>query len=305
MGIFREKIDVAISFAEAQDGIAKRISEALAKRKLNTYYYKDLRGNDRKTIEEDIWDNYFKYNRTTLVIVSEDYHRNPWTRYEKEVINEAYAKGKKDVFLLTVNNAPCTGLPGYLQLHWEENPHDIARRINERIRPNWLKRQLTQYSTTVALIVLIALSLLTIYLLRTRPQALLPESYQYHWKIHAAPTSIQSFVLTDGFKGDRLKLTVNGQIMIGQYVGNTDANGKVSGILGFNMSPFSHLPEFSHAALLYRFPGYSDWEVTGLQKTILVPADSPLKIEFLINDRKDTDNSGAFDVETEVFESAD
>ncbi len=94
--------------------------------------------------------------------------------------------------------------------------------------------------------------------------------------------------------GDLILIKATGSIKVGPWVGHSDPNGRTGGFANADLSHYNIVPEFNHAALLYRMSGESEWQYAG--KEIEFYAQSSGFLEFEVNDNDQGNNSGAYKV---------
>lgn len=99
-------------------------------------------------------------------------------------------------------------------------------------------------------------------------------------------------------KGNMVTITATGQIRVGNFVGNSTPEGLTAGVLGFGIGRYNIVKSYNHAVLMYRFEDETEWKVAGKQINFKVMEDGCL--EFQINDNKQEDNYGSYDVRVTV-----
>ncbi len=99
-------------------------------------------------------------------------------------------------------------------------------------------------------------------------------------------------------KGDVISIEASGHITVGIFVGNSTPDGREFGVGGLSLAAYNIVEKFNHAALMYRISGESEWRLAGKKKSFLAGRDGC--IEFQINDNKQADNDGAYDVEVTI-----
>jgi hypothetical protein len=99
-------------------------------------------------------------------------------------------------------------------------------------------------------------------------------------------------------EGDVITIEASGQITVGAFVGNSGPDGRESGVGSFSLAGYNIVSEFNHAALLYRISGDRGWRLAGKRKKFIAGRDGCL--EFEINDNRQGDNYGAYEVEVTI-----
>jgi hypothetical protein len=99
--------------------------------------------------------------------------------------------------------------------------------------------------------------------------------------------------------GDLVTIRANGTMRVGSFVGTSGPEGRTNGVLGlsleaYNQDDFKHL---NHAALLYRFGKDDTWKAYEKDKEMKYQSGSDGYLEFKINDKIQSDNSGFYQVE--------
>lgn len=99
--------------------------------------------------------------------------------------------------------------------------------------------------------------------------------------------------------GDAIEVKANGSIIVGKWVGNSTPIG-TDGVLGLPLGSYSIFPQYSHAALLYKFSweDRNHWHYCGNGVSVKAIADGYL--EFMVNDKKLEDNYGSYDVSVTI-----
>jgi len=107
---------------------------------------------------------------------------------------------------------------------------------------------------------------------------------------------VNSFTPTKIFikAGSVTEIEAQGNINLGPFVGTTDPDGKGSGVFNLSLRKYCIASHINHGALMYRLTGDADWQVAGRKAHFISSRDGFL--EFQINDNKQADNEGAFDV---------
>lgn len=142
---------------------------------------------------------------------------------------------------------------------------------------------------------------------RYRPVRSDPELFQINSFIRIRMEPSQSVnIRVSGFvstricfhAGDIITIEASGQITVGAFVGNSGPDGRESGVGNLSLSAYNIVQEFNHAALLYRMVGDSEWKLAGKRKKFIASRDGC--IEFQVNDNRQGDNEGAYEVEVSI-----
>jgi len=94
--------------------------------------------------------------------------------------------------------------------------------------------------------------------------------------------------------GEEIKIKASGNLLIGRFAGNSGPEGRASGVGGFGLGFYNIEPDYSHAALMLRLNKSDKWQYVGKEWTFT--AEQNGVIELQINDRKQSDNSGHYNV---------
>jgi hypothetical protein len=100
-------------------------------------------------------------------------------------------------------------------------------------------------------------------------------------------------------KGQRVRILASGSIKIGGWAGTSQPEGRSSGFAGGDLSAYSIVSTYNHAALLYRVAGEADWLPYG--QNCVFRAQRSGNLEFQVNDREQGNNSGSYKVTTQLF----
>jgi TIR domain len=126
--------DFAISYAGEDTEIADRIYNSLKEKYQNFnifYALKDrnkLVGNDG----EEFFENLFNTAKQVIVILSENYKKKEWTRYEWDIIKERNKENR--CIPIKVDNVKILGLPSnFIYLKFDGNHEDIANLCIEKL----------------------------------------------------------------------------------------------------------------------------------------------------------------------------
>lgn len=104
----------------------------------------------------------------------------------------------------------------------------------------------------------------------------------------------------DAREGSLVSIKANGSIRVGFFVGSSGPEGREAGLINGSLEFYNIVRPFNHAALMYRLEGESEWRFCGAECGFIAPRSGAQKIFFEINDNKQTDNEGAYDVEISV-----
>lgn len=100
-------------------------------------------------------------------------------------------------------------------------------------------------------------------------------------------------------KGNLINLRASGSMRVGKWVGNSTPEGKTSGVGGFPLEDYNLVADKNHAALLYRISPNDAWEaVVGIDE---FEAAKDGVLEFLVNDKDVSNNSGAYKVVVKII----
>jgi hypothetical protein len=99
-------------------------------------------------------------------------------------------------------------------------------------------------------------------------------------------------------RGDKVTIKAHGNIIVGPWVGGSDPDGRSSGFAGASLAQYNLVPNFNHAALLYRISRESGWRLAG--KSVEFEADQDGALEFQVNDNDQGNNSGSYDVDVTI-----
>lgn len=102
--------------------------------------------------------------------------------------------------------------------------------------------------------------------------------------------------------GDEVIIRASGIIKVGTWVGTSGPGGIEGnkGVLGVSLSDYNYFPNWNHGALVYRFGENDDWKYYDNKKENRYSVQTSGYIEFRINDKQQSDNSGAYQVEVIV-----
>lgn len=99
-------------------------------------------------------------------------------------------------------------------------------------------------------------------------------------------------------EGDVVTMEATGHIRVGAFVGNSDPDGRASGVGGLSLESYNIVSQFNHAALMYRLEGEREWRLAGKYKRFIAPRSGC--IEFQVNDNSQDDNYGYYSVSISV-----
>ncbi len=125
------------------------------------------------------------------------------------------------------------------------------------------------------------------------------------------PISVSDFKVANEIcvrKGDQVKISAEGTIIVGEFVGALNPEGKdhfqLGGLFTTPIDPiYDIIPQFPHGVLLFRIAAPALSATEGwmhYDTTKQFEADRTGCLEFDINDKDNTDNSGEFSVQIEV-----
>lgn len=117
-------------------------------------------------------------------------------------------------------------------------------------------------------------------------------------KTIVVPSKVGSYKIIeiDAKVGNWIKINASGSMKVGNWIGNSTPDGRSGGIMGMSITQYNIVPNFNHAALLYKLPGDTEWKSCGANCQFQSPTSGKLKITFEINDNTQGDNSGAYDI---------
>lgn len=119
--------DFAISYAGEEEGIAKEIFQSI-KEKHGDYSIFFAPNEKAKLIGqngEDFFENLFTYSKQVIVILSENYKRKEWPRYEWDIICKRSNENR--CFPIKIDDVEILGLPSsFIYLRFSNNFEEIA-----------------------------------------------------------------------------------------------------------------------------------------------------------------------------------
>ncbi len=126
--------DFAISYASEEEEIARRISQSIKEK--NCDYAIFFAPNERaKLIGQDgekFFENLFAYSKQVIVILSENYKRKEWPRYEWDIIRKKIKENR--FFPIKTDNVEILGLPSsFIYYRFSNNFEDIASLCIEKL----------------------------------------------------------------------------------------------------------------------------------------------------------------------------
>ncbi|MEM6320729.1 MAG: hypothetical protein AAF960_23880 [Bacteroidota bacterium] len=103
-------------------------------------------------------------------------------------------------------------------------------------------------------------------------------------------------------RGDEVIIKASGSIKLGVWVGNSGPEGLKAGVGGISLAAYNYneLQHWNHAVLCFRFSSNEPWKYYDPQKVNAYYAQSDGYLEFLINDKKQWDNTGAYEVQVTI-----
>jgi hypothetical protein len=103
-------------------------------------------------------------------------------------------------------------------------------------------------------------------------------------------------------KGDLVTIKAEGTIRVGRFVGTSGPAGIMGnkGVWGLTLADFNLFPDWNHAALVYRFGEQDEWKPYDDKSENTYTAQINGYLEFCINDKKLSDNSGEYRVQVLV-----
>ena len=140
--------DVAISFAEEDNGVAAQIAAALQKRGVRYYYYKEQEaGGWGDYILRLVGVSYGIRSRYVLLITSEAYVRKYWSGIELQFAHMFRRPGEQRVLQLRLDETSVDGMKHVSYQDWCNNPEEIAGLLEQKINTQVLieKRHRTRY----------------------------------------------------------------------------------------------------------------------------------------------------------------
>jgi hypothetical protein len=99
-------------------------------------------------------------------------------------------------------------------------------------------------------------------------------------------------------EGNVVTIEATGQIRVGTFVGNSDPDGRTSGVMGMSLESYNIVSAYNHAALMYRLNGETEWRLAGRKKKFIAPRNGCL--QFQVNDNSQGDNYGTYTVEVSI-----
>lgn len=113
-------------------------------------------------------------------------------------------------------------------------------------------------------------------------------------------TTMKSSILVEA--GDIVIIRASGIMEVGGFVGSSGPEGLPNnrGVLGMSLSGYNYFKSWNHAVLIYRIGTNGEWMFYDERKENKFLAQQSGYIEFGINDKQQSDNSGAYDVEVIV-----
>jgi TIR domain len=98
-------------------------------------------------------------------------------------------------------------------------------------------------------------------------------------------------------KGDSIIIRAGGMMRVGAFIGSCGPEGVPNnkGVFGVSIAEYNYFKEWNHAALFYRFAKTSDWQFYEKTNARYLAAEEGI-LDIGINDKKQTDNKGHYDV---------
>jgi hypothetical protein len=98
-------------------------------------------------------------------------------------------------------------------------------------------------------------------------------------------------------KGDSIIIRAGGMMRVGAFIGSCGPEGVPNnkGVFGVSIAEYNYFKEWNHAALFYRFAKTSDWQFYEKTNARYLAAEDGI-LDIGINDKKQTDNKGHYDV---------
>jgi len=126
--------DFAISYAGEEERIAKGIHDAIKEKYANYTIFFAPKEIDKMVGQdgEQFFDNLFLQSKQVIVILSENYKRKEWTRYEWDIIKERSAENR--CIPVKIDKVRILGFPSnFLYLPFAENFDEIAKICIEKL----------------------------------------------------------------------------------------------------------------------------------------------------------------------------
>lgn len=130
------QFDIAISFADEDEHVAKSLSFELSRNKLKYYLYTEHEASQLgESIREIISEVYGAESRYILLITSADYARKYWTKIEREFALLSAGAKRGQIIQLKIDDTYIEGLSNEIvYLEWKLNPVKIAELLYKKIR---------------------------------------------------------------------------------------------------------------------------------------------------------------------------
>jgi hypothetical protein len=103
-------------------------------------------------------------------------------------------------------------------------------------------------------------------------------------------------------KGEQIFITATGSISVGPIVGSSGPDGLGSGFMGASLESYNIVPNFKHAALMYKLSQADDWIQCG--SNYKFKADKFGFLIFQVNDNDQGNNSGSYKVTVQKYKNA-
>ena len=101
--------------------------------------------------------------------------------------------------------------------------------------------------------------------------------------------------------GDKVVITANGTMRIGDWLGSSGPDGRTAGVLGLPIDGYNIVPHFSHAVLMCGISGENSWHSCGSNYEFIAPLDGEVLLE--INDTVQSNNTGGYRVTVEIYDN--
>ena len=93
-----------------------------------------------------------------------------------------------------------------------------------------------------------------------------------------------------------ISIKASGQMIVGEFVGNSTPDGKDTGIFGFSLTGYNIVPAMNHAALMYKLNNEASWHYCGSNCSFPTAGLQYVDLLLNINDNDLTDDVGGYDV---------
>lgn len=106
--------------------------------------------------------------------------------------------------------------------------------------------------------------------------------------------------LKDVEQGSIISIQATGNIKVGRWVGHSGPEGRVAGFANGSLEPWNIAKNFNHAALMYKLSERSKWKYCGSSCKFVTETPGNQYIYFQVNDNKQIDNSGHYNLEITI-----